>query len=68
MMAVDRQLLIQVLDELVGLKSGAENPMCFIVQLYASALVDWVERLGVDLRKLKKRATIRETVSSGRLH
>jgi hypothetical protein len=68
MMAVDCQLLKQALDELVRLKSSAENPTRFIAQLYTSALAEWADQLGVDPGKLNKLVAIRETVSGGRLH
>jgi hypothetical protein len=62
-MPVDRELLRQALNELVRLKSCAENPTRSRAQLYGSALAEWAGQLGVDHLKLDKFVHVRGTVS-----
>jgi hypothetical protein len=61
-MPVDRELLRKALNELVRLKSCAENPRRFRAQLYGSALAEWAGQLGVDQLKLDKFAHVRAPV------
>jgi hypothetical protein len=66
--AMDRTLLRQALNELVRLKSSADNPTRFLALLYSSALNEWAGELGVDRHKLHKLVHIREAVSARRFH
>jgi hypothetical protein len=50
------------LNELVRLKNGIDDPTCFLAQLYASALEEWADRLGMDPFHLNKLVLIRENV------
>jgi hypothetical protein len=61
-MPVDRELLRKALNELVRLKSCAENPRRFRAQLYGSALAEWAGQLGVDQLKLDKFVHVRAPV------
>ena len=67
-MPVDRELLKQALNELVRLKTSAENPRGFLAQLYSSALTEWAGQLGLDQRKLNKLVHVRGVVSDSRPH
>lgn len=67
-MAVDRAMLRQALNELVRLRSCAENPTHVLAMLYASALQEWAAQLGVDAHKLNKLVRVREAVSPRQLH
>jgi hypothetical protein len=62
-MPVDRGLLRQALNELVRLKSSAENPRRFRAQLYGSALAEWAGQLGIDHLKLDKIVHVRGEAS-----
>lgn len=67
-MPVDRAMLKQALSELVRLRGGAENPTCFLAQLYSSALTEWAGELGVDRHKLNKLVHFKEAISDRRLN
>jgi hypothetical protein len=55
-MIVDRDLdlLKEAVSELARLKGAAEGPTRFLSHLYASALEEWADRLGVDPLQLNK--------------
>jgi hypothetical protein len=62
-MPVDRERLRQALNELVRLKSRAENPRRFRAQLYGSALAEWAGQFGGDHLKLDRFVHVRGAVS-----
>ena len=55
-MIVDRDLdlLTEAVSELARLKGAAEGPTRFLARLYASALEEWVGRLGMDPLQLNR--------------
>ena len=55
-MVVDRDLdlLKEAVSELAMLKGAAEGPTRFLTHLYASALEEWADRLGMDPLQLNK--------------
>jgi hypothetical protein len=59
-MAVDRGLLREALHELVRLRAGAPDRTLVLSQLYASALEEWADRLGVESRKLDTLVLVKE--------
>jgi len=67
-MITNRELLKQALDELVRLKTRAEDPTRYLAQLYNSALEEWAELLGLCPSDLNKLVLIRETIPDHHLH
>jgi hypothetical protein len=59
----DLDLLKQAVTELVKLKSAAAGSTGFRDRLYASALEEWADHLGLDPHQLDKLVLMRQAVS-----
>jgi len=59
----DLDLLKEAVTELAQLKGAAGDSTRFLARLYASALEEWADRLGMDPLQLNKLVLMREAVS-----
>jgi hypothetical protein len=59
----DLVLLKEAVNELVRLKHGTEDSTRFLARLYASALEEWANRLGMDPVQLNRLVLMKVAVS-----